>query len=86
MPELNPMKSQNGLFGQYLGNGKRYDLKTLLYPLNVAILRFRDIAILKFGPTGPKKGFPKVDFGRPSVGASMTHKLPKKVPRTFYTI
>ena len=32
MPKLSPMASQNGLFGQYPGNGKRFDLETMLYP------------------------------------------------------
>ena len=32
MSQLIPMGSQNGLFGHYLGNKKRYDPGTMLYP------------------------------------------------------
>ena len=68
------MGSQNGLFDQYLGNEKRYDLETMLYSLNVDIFAFfeviivifisfgsRHFPILEFG--AQKRGFPDLDFG-----------------------
>ena len=84
------------------GNRERYELETMLYPLNVIILRCNDghwalylvwkprYSHLKFEPMGLKmglkRGFPEVNFGGLFWGASMTYELPKKFPDLLHNL